>query len=87
MHQQLVVHELQRGRLLHNLALLDDTLDFGDKEGADTHCTVLACLPLCLAFHCKRTLFADQGIVAVIRVVRITCRGTAAIAEGSKVEF
>lgn len=35
----------------------------------------------------NRTLFADQGIVAVIGVVRITCGGTAAIAEGSEVEF
>lgn len=78
---------LQRMRLLHNLALLDDTLDFGNKEGADTHCTVLACLPVCAIFLCKRTLFADQGIVAVIGVIRITCRGTAAITEGSKVEL
>lgn len=35
----------------------------------------------------NRTLFADQGIVAVIGVVRIACGGTAAIAEGSEVEF
>lgn len=28
--------------VLHDLALLDDTLDLSDKEGADTHCFVLA---------------------------------------------
>lgn len=83
----MVLHELQRDRILHNLALLDDTLDLGNKQGADTHCTILACQPLFVALLCKRTLFADEGIVAVIGVIRITRRGAATIAEGSKVEF
>ena len=44
-----------------------------------------------LALRCsppyKRTLLADQGIVAIIRVVCITRRGTATITKGSKVKF
>ena len=83
----MVLHELQREQLLHNLALLDDTLDLGNKQGADTHCTILACPSLFVALLCERTLFADKGIVAVIGVIRITRGGAATIAEGSKVEF
>ena len=35
----------------------------------------------------KRTLFADQGIVSVIGIVRVSRRGTTAITEGAKVEL
>lgn len=36
---------MQCGQLLHDLAFLDDTLDLGDEEGADTHYTAyqMAC--------------------------------------------
>ena len=44
-----------------------------------------------LALRCsppyERTLLADQGIVAIIRVVCITRRGTATITKGSKIKF
>ena len=35
----------------------------------------------------NRTLFADEGIVAVIRVVRISCRRASAVANGAEVEL
>ena len=83
----MAIHELRPGKLLHNLTLLDDTLDLSNKERADTHCTLLACLPMYVALLCQRTLFADQGIVAVVGIVRITRRSTAAIAEGSEIKL
>lgn len=33
------------------------------------------------------TLFADEGIIAIVRIVRISYGGTATIAERAKVEF
>lgn len=44
-------------------------------------------MPFGVILLCKRTLFADQGVVTVIGVVRITRRGTAAVTEGSEVKF
>ena len=81
------IHKLQLGQLLHNLALLNDTLDLSDKERADAHCTASVGLLFGVVFFCRRTLFADQGVVAVIGIVCITGRGTAAITESSEVEF
>jgi len=56
---------------LHYLARFDDTLDFIDHERANTHWEESV-----VAGHVagiQHTLFADQGVVAVIRIVRISC--------------
>ena len=34
-----------------------------------------------------QTFFADERIVAVVRMIGISCRGAAAIAKGTKVEL
>ena len=44
-------------------------------------------LPFAIAPPNKRTLLAIQGIVAIIRVVCVTRRGTATITKGSKVKL
>ena len=71
---------------LHNLAIFDDALDLRDHEGADTHCA-LSDMGMNSMILFRRTLLPDQRVVSVIGVVRVTRRGTPAIAQGSKVEF
>lgn len=37
--------EIANKFVLHDLAVLDDALDFGNQEGADTHCITSLSIP------------------------------------------
>ena len=75
---------------LHDLALLDDSLDLLDEKRAHTHyCPPLAIVPRISLFSAElvRTLFSDQGVVSVVGIVCVSCYRALAVADNSKVEF
>lgn len=75
------------GVALHDLALLDNALDLLDHRRAHAHC-ILVRPPVLFRWPIPAlTFFADQGVIAVVRVVRVPHSGTASIGEGPKVEF
>lgn len=73
--------------LLHDLAVLDDPLDFLDHQCTHAHCPCQQKSPSVGKNDVLHTLFADEGIIAVIRVVGISCNGRASIAHDTKVKF
>lgn len=75
--------------VLHDLAVLDNALDLLHHQRAHTHCSPG---PSATPAHVHPgnlllTLFADQGIIAVVGVVRVPDTGTATITQGTEVEF
>lgn len=83
---------LSQKYILDDFAVLDDTLDFLDHRRAHAHCIppVSDMCPVVfihmLSFP-SLTLFANQRIIAIVRIVRVPHGGTTTITKGSEVEF
>jgi hypothetical protein len=72
--------------VLQDFALLDDALHFRDRGSAHAHWNIISVCPLVLSIPAL-TFFADQGVVAVVRVVRISYGGTASLTNCAEVKL
>ena len=78
---------LNRIDKLHDLARLDNALDLLDDERTDTHFDALAQAVRPGTSHGALTLFPDQAVIAVVRVVGIPRNRTSSIADDSEIEL
>jgi hypothetical protein len=77
--------------VLHDLGLFDDALDLLDHEGAHAHCPGGSVIQIRAMRRekggARLTLFADERVVTVIRIVGVTGHRTATVTEHSEVKL